>query len=118
MFNLLVAYLTDLQYLNSTIECHYYSFHATRTVILAVVMIYLSSVTVTLIVHWCLKHGKNILDFGKGNNGNPTQNQINPSSENDEQDQISVNHQERIDKADEIDKPVDIDHEEQSDDVT
>ena len=109
---------TDLQYLNSTTECHYYSFHATRAVILAVVMIYLSSVTVILIVHWCLKHGKNILDFGKGNNGNPTLNQINPNSENDEQDQISANNQERVNKTDETDKPIDIDLEEQSDDVT
>ena len=105
---------TDLPYLNSTIECHYYSFHATRIVIIAVVMIYLSSVTAILIVHWCLKHGKYIIDFRKENNGNPTLSQTHSSNE---QDQTLVD-EERVNKIDETHKPVGINLEEQSDNVT
>ena len=69
---------TDLPHLNinhTTIDCHYEAFHATRATILFIILIFLSSVTVTLVVHWCQKNGKTIIIFRKECNENKTQDQ-------------------------------------------
>ena len=69
---------TDLPYLNvnhTRIDCNYEAFHATRATILFIILIFLTSVTVTLVVHWCQKNGKTIILFRKECNGNKTQDQ-------------------------------------------
>ena len=63
---------TDIPYLNisgTTIECHYEAFHITRATVLFIVLIFLTSLTITLIVHRCQKYGKTIIKFWKGSNG-------------------------------------------------
>ena len=63
---------TDLPHLNinyTTIDCHYEAFHTTRATILFIILIFLTSMTITLVVHWCQKYGKTIINFRKGSNG-------------------------------------------------
>ena len=69
---------TDLPYLyinDTSIDCHYEAFHSTRAIILFIVLIFLTSMTITLIVHWCQKHSKTIFIFRKECNDNKTQDQ-------------------------------------------
>ena len=69
---------TDLPYLNindTSIDCHYEAFHSTRATILFIISIFLTFLTITLIVHWCQKHSKTIFIFRKEYNDNKTQDQ-------------------------------------------
>ena len=69
---------TDLPYLNindTSIDCHYEAFHSTRATILFIILIFSTSLTITLIVHWCQKHGKTMFIFRKECNDTKTQDQ-------------------------------------------
>ena len=99
---------TDLPYLNindTTIDCHYEAFHATRATILFMILIFFSSVTVTLVVHWYQKNGKTIIIFRKESNGNKTQDQT-----PDNQEMTAVEN--------EADDKKDVSLEQQSDNMT